>query len=148
VPPLAGRVLGPGAGYVLKGAQLGTTVGGTIGVTPPSGCHLPMDVGVDEIGQRGWSSLQFCPWGIARIEYIEKSRVVLVQIGAGNPFGVSVPLHSLPFDSVYHCAVNSLTVAWAADGAKTSALASRASVARALLSLMEIAPLHPQHPSV
>jgi hypothetical protein len=97
-----------------------------------------MDVGVDEIGQRGWWALHNCPWGIARIEYIEKLGVVPVQIGAGKPFGVSVPLHSLPCDSAYHWAVNSLTVACAADGAKTSALASRASAARAILSLIEI----------
>jgi hypothetical protein len=145
VPPLAGRVLGPGAGYVLKGAQLGTAFGVAIGVTPPSGCHLPMDVGVDEIGQRGWSALHKIPWGIAKTEYFVKSGVNLVQCGAGPPPGVMnvvalgvVSLHSLPDDSVYHCAVKSLTEAWAANGAKTSALASRANAARAILSLMEI----------
>jgi hypothetical protein len=101
-----------------------------------------MDVGVDEIGQRGWSALHNCPWGIAKTEYFEKSGVTLVHLVATAPLGVSigstVPLHSLPFDSVYHCAVKSLTAAWAADGAKTSALASRANAARAILSLMEI----------
>jgi hypothetical protein len=76
---------------VLKGAQLGTAVGDiviTIGVTPPSGCHLPMDVGVDESGQRGWSSLQFCPWGNMKFEYFVKSGVNLVQCGATPPIGV------------------------------------------------------------
>ena len=73
---MAGRVLGPGAGYVLKGAQLGTAFEVAIGVRPPSRLHTPLDVGVDEIGQRGWSALHNCPWGIARIEYIEKSRMI------------------------------------------------------------------------
>ena len=55
-----------------------------------------MDVGVDEIGQRGWLALHNCPWGIAKTEYFVKSGVVLVQIGAGNPFGVSVPCIRCP----------------------------------------------------
>jgi hypothetical protein len=95
---------------VLKGAQLGTALGDiawTIGVIPPSGCHLPIFVGVDESGQRGLSTLHRIPWGITLTEYFENWGVDLVQCGADAPFGVSVPAHSLPNDSVYHSAVKS-----------------------------------------
>jgi hypothetical protein len=63
VAPLAGRVLPTGEvalGYELKSLQFAAPV--AIGVRPPSGCHFsftPPLVGVEIIGQRGWSSLQF-----------------------------------------------------------------------------------------
>jgi hypothetical protein len=72
-----------------------------------------MAVGVDEIGQRGFPALQLSPMGITEFEYIVKVGVDRVQCGAGAPFGVSVPWHSLLNASVYHSAVKSWIPAWA-----------------------------------